>query len=90
MIQEIKASKQEFQKMIEKQKDYKGKTLDSNGVSSGICTIWNKRKWDLVNQKISNQWIRTDLKNNSKKEEYCIINIYSPTTIETKSNVRSR
>jgi len=78
MIQETKVGKHENKKMIQKQKYYDGTTLEAIGASGGICTIWNKRKWDLVNQKISTYWIRTDLKNINTKEEYCIINIYSP------------
>lgn len=52
MIQETKINKQEYQQMIQKLKNYEGTTLEATGASGGINTIWDKRKWELITQKI--------------------------------------
>jgi len=78
MIQETKLNKQENQKMIQKLKNYEGVALEATGASGGINTIWDKRKWELMTQKISRHWIQTELRNPITKEQYSIINVYSP------------
>lgn len=77
MIQETKTSKQENKKLIKKLKNYEGTVIEATGASGGICTIWDKRKWELINQKISNHWIITDLRDLNTKELYNSMNLYS-------------
>jgi len=64
--------------MIQKLKNYEEVALEATGASGGINTIWDKRKWELMTQKISRHWIRTELRNPNTKEQYSIINVYSP------------
>ena len=64
--------------MIQKLKNYEDVALESTGESGGISTIWDKRKWELMTQKTSRHWIRIELRNLITKEQYRIINVYSP------------
>jgi len=71
-------SNQDFQKFIKKHKGFEGTATDSLNASGGIGTMWNKRKWDLINQKSNHWWVRTDLKNKITNEEFTVLNIYAP------------
>lgn len=86
MIQETKTSKQENQKLIQKLRNYEGTVLEATEASGGICTIWDKRKWELINQKISNHWIKTDLRDLNTKALYGIMNVYSPNHYREKEH----
>jgi len=52
MIQETKTNSQETRKMIQKLKNYEGIVLKATGASERICTLWEKRKWEMISQKI--------------------------------------
>lgn len=68
LIQETKMSNQEFQKFTKIHKSFARTATDSLGASGGIGTLWNKRKWDLIKQKSTHWWVRTDLKIKSQKK----------------------
>eukprot|EP00253_Pinus_taeda_P021443 PITA_21443 len=56
LIQETKISDQDFQNHTKRSKHYSGTAISTTGASGGIGTIWNKNKWELINQNSHNWW----------------------------------
>eukprot|EP00253_Pinus_taeda_P023598 PITA_23598 len=86
LIQETKISDQDFQNHTKRSKNYSGTTISATGASGGIGTIWNKNKWELINQNSHSWWVRTDIQNKASKEEYIIYNIYAPNHYRDKAS----
>jgi len=72
--------------LIQKLRNYDGTVLEGTGASEGICTIWEKIKWELINQKISKKWTRIYLRDINTKELYSLMNVYSPNHYREKDH----
>eukprot|EP00253_Pinus_taeda_P016021 PITA_16021 len=81
LLQETKITEQEFKDSTKKIRNYDGIAISSEGASGGIGTLWNKKKWQLKDYKLNRWWIRTDIQNTIKTEEYSIYNVYAPPPI---------
>lgn len=66
LLQETKINEQDFQNYLKNNKTYEGIAVSASGASGGIGTIWDKRKWTLLNQRHSSWWIRSDIQNAAK------------------------
>eukprot|EP00253_Pinus_taeda_P031935 PITA_31935 len=63
-----------------------GTAISATGASGGIGTIWNKNKWELINQNSHSWWVRTDIQNKASKEDYIIYTIYAPNHYRDKAS----
>eukprot|EP00253_Pinus_taeda_P018624 PITA_18624 len=86
LLQETKISDQEFHNHTKRNKNYSGTSISAAGASGGIGTIWNKNKWELINQNSHSWWVRTDIQNKASKEDYTIYNIYAPNHYRDKAS----
>lgn len=85
LLQETKINDQDFKNFLKINKIYEGTTISASGASGGIGTIWDKRNWKLLSQKHSSWWLRSDVQNVTKTEEYTIYNIYAPHQLHDKA-----
>ena len=85
LLQETKITEQEFKDSTKKIRNYEGIAISSEGASGGIGTLWNKKKWQLKDYKQNRWWIRTDIQNSIKIEEYSIYNVYAPPPLQRES-----
>eukprot|EP00253_Pinus_taeda_P025817 PITA_25817 len=86
LLQETKITEQEFKDSMKKNKNYEGLSISAVGASGGIGTIWNKKKWQLKDYRQNRWWIRTDIQNTTKTEEYSIYNVYAPPHFREKAS----
>eukprot|EP00253_Pinus_taeda_P033435 PITA_33435 len=56
LLQETKISDQEFKNHTKRSKNYSGTVISVAVASGGIGTIWNKNKWELINQNSHSWW----------------------------------
>eukprot|EP00253_Pinus_taeda_P027567 PITA_27567 len=60
--------------------------MSANGASGGIGTIWDKNKWKLKDNRQNRWWVRLDMQNTTKMEEYTIYNVYAPPHFRDKAS----
>jgi len=82
LLQETKITDQDFQNNVKRSRSYEGIGLSAVGASGGIGTIWDKSKWKLKDSRQNKWWLRTDMQNISKIEEYTIYNVYAPPPLQ--------
>lgn len=85
LLQKTKINEQEFQNSVKRSRSYEGMALSASGASGGIGTIWDKNKWNLKDSRQNRWWLRTDVQNVSKTEEYTIYNVYAPPHFREKA-----
>ena len=86
LLQETKITDQDFQNNVKRSRSYEGIGMSAVGASGGIGTIWDKSKWKLKDSRQSKWWLRTDMQNTSKSEEYTIYNVYAPPHYRDKAS----
>ena len=64
----------------------KGKVaISSRGAYGGIGTLWDDKKFDVVDIKYSTHWILTQLRQKTTNSLVSIFNIYAPNSIAEKN-----
>eukprot|EP00253_Pinus_taeda_P007045 PITA_07045 len=86
LLQETKITEQEFQNSLKRSRNYEGIAMSANGASRGIGTIWDKNKWKLKDNRQNRWWVRLDMQNTTKMEEYTIYNVYAPPHFRDKAS----
>ena len=86
LIQETKMEEAAFLHVSQKIWKNKGKaTISSRGASGGIGTLWDDKKFDVVDIKYSTHWILTQLRQKAMSSLVSIFNIYAPNSITGKN-----
>jgi len=87
LIQETKLEETAFLQISKKfWKKNGAAALSSRGASGGIGTLWDDRKYDVMDTKISSHWILTVLRQINTNTLVSIFNIYAPNSYGEKTN----
>ena len=87
LIQETKMEEAAFLQVSKKNWKKKGiAALSSRGASGGIGTLWDDKKFEVVDIKNSTHWILTLLRQKDSNTLVSIFNIYAPNSYVEKIN----